>query len=152
MNTQTPTPNASPSDERVYMSLLVLQGSPFCNIDCDYCYLPNRSDTRRMSMHVLEKTLERVCEAGLIGPPFEVLWHAGEPLAVPVSYYEKAIDVINRFPEARDQASFVFQTNAMLLNDAWTDFFKAHNAHVGVSIDGPDHVHDALRVLSLIHI
>ena len=26
-----------------WISLLVLQPSPFCNINCDYCYLPNRS-------------------------------------------------------------------------------------------------------------
>lgn len=134
------------SNQGVNLSLLVLQGSPFCNIDCQYCYLPNRSDNRRMPMHVLEKAMERVTEAGLVNAPFEVLWHAGEPLAVPVSYYEKAIEVINRFPQARDQASFVFQTNAMLLNDQWCDFFKAHRVNVGVSLDGPADVHDAHRV------
>lgn len=131
--------------QRIWLSLLVLQGSPFCNIDCDYCYLPNRSVTRRMPMEVLAKTMERLCEAELIGPPFDVLWHAGEPLAVPVSYYEQGIEVINRFPPARGNASFVFQTNAMLIDQAWCDFFKSHKADVGVSVDGPAFIHDAHR-------
>ena len=33
--------------------LLILQSTPFCNIDCDYCYLPGRSRTERMSMATL---------------------------------------------------------------------------------------------------
>ena len=131
--------------DRVYLSLLVLQGSPFCNIDCSYCYLPDRTVTRRMPMQVLEKTMERLTEAEMIGPPFDVLWHAGEPLAVPVSYYEQAIQVIRQFPAAADMASFVFQTNAMLIDDRWCDFFGSHKVDLGVSIDGPEFIHDYHR-------
>ena len=39
---------------RLQTRLLVLQPTPFCNINCDYCYLPNRTDTRRMDFAVLE--------------------------------------------------------------------------------------------------
>ncbi|MGB8464086.1 MAG: hypothetical protein WCE49_04020 [Terrimicrobiaceae bacterium] len=42
-----------------WATLLVLQASPFCNIDCDYCYLPNRTSTHRMTMHVLESAIEK---------------------------------------------------------------------------------------------
>jgi len=139
---QLPLPNDT---DRVFLSLLVLQGSPFCNIDCDYCYLPNRNVTRRMSMEVLEKTIARVCEDELIGHAFDILWHAGEPLAVPVDYYEKAIEVIRRFPQADEHAKFVFQTNAMLIDQKWCDFFKLHDVNLGVSIDGPQFLHDAHR-------
>lgn len=140
------TPRSLPAEsQRIWLSLLVVQGSPFCNIDCDYCYLPLRHVTRRMPMDILDKTMDRLCEAELIGPPFDVLWHAGEPLAVPVSYYEQAVEVIERYPPARGHASFVFQTNAMLIDQAWCDFFKQHNAAVGVSVDGPAFIHDAHR-------
>ena len=30
--------------------LLILQPTPFCNIACDYCYLPDRDSTARMSL------------------------------------------------------------------------------------------------------
>jgi len=96
-------------------------------------------------MEVLAKTMDRLCEAGLIGPPFDVLWHAGEPLAVPVTYYDQAIDVINRFPEAQGKASFLFQTNAMLIDETWCDFFRTRNVNVGVSVDGPAFIHNAHR-------
>ena len=87
------------SDElrQLFMSVLVIQPSPFCNIDCDYCYLPNRTSTARMDFEVLYKVMERVAESGLVGPPFALLWHAGEPLAVPVSWYRKAFGIINSF-------------------------------------------------------
>jgi len=133
-----------PADHQ-YVTLLVLQGSPFCNIDCSYCYLPDRTVTRRMSAHVLEKTLECLSEAQMFGPALDVLWHAGEPLAVPVSYYKKAIEVIRSFPQVYEVASYVFQTNAMLINQAWCDFFREHDCVLGVSIDGPESIHDHHR-------
>ena len=54
-----------------------------------------------MEMSVLRKVMERVWESGLVASEgFQLLWHAGEPLAVPVSWYEKAFEVINGFPGA----------------------------------------------------
>ncbi|MEM7698997.1 MAG: cyclophane-forming radical SAM/SPASM peptide maturase GrrM/OscB, partial [Verrucomicrobiota bacterium] len=38
-----------------------------------------------------------------------------------------------------------FQTNGTLLKDAWCDFFKAHNVEVGLSLDGPQEIHDFHR-------
>src|SRR6185295_14215355 len=42
------------------IELLVIQPTPFCNLDCSYCYLPHRSSTRRISPEVLRRTFERV--------------------------------------------------------------------------------------------
>ena len=67
------------------IGLLILQPSPFCNIDCDYCYLADRASTKKMSLEVLHKTLDRVFESGMVGGQLSLVWHAGEPLAVPLS-------------------------------------------------------------------
>lgn len=78
-----------PSDPRTpWISLLVLQPSPFCNINCDYCYLPNRASKKWMSMQIIAATIEKVFAAELVFGPLTVIWHAGEPLAVPIVYYE----------------------------------------------------------------
>ena len=79
-----------------WISLLVLQPSPFCNINCDYCYLPNRTSKKRMPLEVVAATIEKVFAADLVLGPLTVIWHAGEPLAVPISYYEQAFDEIRR--------------------------------------------------------
>ena len=39
------------------LHLLVVQGTPFCNLDCDYCYLPDRGDRSRLSGAVLDLSL-----------------------------------------------------------------------------------------------
>ena len=31
------------------LELLVIQPTPFCNIDCSYCYLPDRRNTRKIT-------------------------------------------------------------------------------------------------------
>jgi sulfatase maturation enzyme AslB (radical SAM superfamily) len=82
-----------PDDPRSpWISLLVLQPSPFCNINCDYCYLPNRKSKKRMSMQVIAATIEKVFAAELVFGPLTMIWHAGEPLVLPISYYEQAFE------------------------------------------------------------
>jgi len=44
------------------IQLAIIQATPFCNIDCDYCYLPGRSLTRRMKWETLEKVAQRLLD------------------------------------------------------------------------------------------
>ena len=77
------------SEIEPWATLLVLQASPFCNINCDYCYLPNRTSTRRMSMPVLASAIEKTYASDLVRGELTIIWHAGEPLAVPIAWYKK---------------------------------------------------------------
>lgn len=135
-----------PSDPRTpWISLLVLQPSPFCNINCDYCYLPNRTSKKRMSMEVIAATIKKVFDAELVLGPLTIVWHAGEPLAVPIAYYEQAFrNVLENAPE-NASIRHCMQSNGTLLNDAWCRFIKAHNISIGLSIDGPAAIHDVHR-------
>ena len=137
--------NPPKTAEQLFLGVLVIQPSPFCNINCDYCYLPNRTSSRRMEFSVLDRTMARVFESGLAGPPFVLLWHAGEPLAVPVSWYEQAFEIINRFPGAKEKVMHSFQTNGTLIDDRWCEFIKKHDVSIGLSIDGPEFIHDRHR-------
>ena len=125
--------------------LLVLQPTPFCNIDCDYCYLPNRQDTSRMSLDVVRLAAKRLADDGLAGSTLTVVWHAGEPLVVPPSYYEKAFAVVADAIGQECRISHSFQTNGTLINDEWCDLFARHAVRVGVSVDGPADIHDRHR-------
>ena len=144
----TPEPVAGADGEplqQVFLGVLVVQPSPFCNINCDYCYLPHRTSTNRMEMPVLRSVMERVWESGLVGPEFQLLWHAGEPMAVPLKWYEEAFQVINAFPDAKRTIDHTFQTNATLITDKWCDFIKENEIDIGVSLDGPAFIHDHHR-------
>ncbi|MEB3302600.1 MAG: cyclophane-forming radical SAM/SPASM peptide maturase GrrM/OscB [Cyanobacteriota bacterium] len=132
------------------LNLLVVQGTPFCNLDCDYCYLPDRGDRTRLSGAVLDAALDRVLESPYVGVPFTLLWHAGEPLALPRSFYDDATErieaAIARHPErAGLRIQQCVQTNATTINREWCDCLKRNTIAVGVSLDGPAFLHDAHR-------
>ncbi|MEB3202626.1 MAG: cyclophane-forming radical SAM/SPASM peptide maturase GrrM/OscB [Synechococcus sp.] len=130
--------------------LLVVQPTPFCNLDCDYCYLPDRGDRRRIAFEVLEAAVERVLESPWFGGGFTLLWHAGEPLTMPISFYDEATERIGQLlaPRGLPPSTIVqsLQTNATTIDADWCDCFARNGIHVGVSMDGPAFLHDAHRV------
>ena len=132
------------------LNLLVVQGTPFCNLDCDYCYLPDRGDRTRLSGAVLDAALDRVLESPYVNGPFTLLWHAGEPLALPPRFYNDATARIEaalaRHPARAGLAiQQCVQTNATTINQAWCDCLRRNHMAVGVSLDGPAFLHDAHR-------
>ncbi|SJM91949.1 putative arylsulfatase regulatory protein [Crenothrix polyspora] len=125
--------------------LLVLQPTPFCNLDCDYCYLPRRNSRARMSLDTIRQTAQRLLEDGLLGQTLTVVWHAGEPLVMPPSYYEAAFTIFADTLDSVCQVSHSIQTNATLINDEWCLLFQKFQVRIGVSIDGPQHINDRHR-------
>jgi len=125
--------------------LLILQPTPFCNIECDYCYLPDRNSTARMSLDTVRLAAERLNDDRLVGAQLGIVWHAGEPLTVPCGFYDEAIGVLHEVLGDRTALSHSIQTNGTLINDSWCALFKRHHIKVGVSVDGPANLHDTHR-------
>ncbi len=129
--------------------LLVVQPTPFCNLDCDYCYLPSRDDRSRLPLEILDAALDRVLESPFFEGGFTLLWHAGEPLTMPISFYDAASERIDQALKRHDLPPGTIvqslQTNAVVIDDAWCDCFERNGIHVGVSMDGPAALHDAHR-------
>ncbi len=131
------------------INLVVIQPTPFCNLDCDYCYLPHRQVKKQLSLDLIEPIFQTIFTSPFVDRYFTVCWHAGEPLTVPISFYQAALAKISKAESQYNQQScqvyHSFQTNATLINQAWCDFFQQHPIHIGVSIDGPAFIHDAHR-------
>jgi uncharacterized protein len=127
------------------LDLLVIQPTPFCNINCDYCYLPARDDRRRMSMETLDAAFRRVFQSGLVAAELSVVWHAGEPLVLPPEWYAGAFAVIDGVRPKDIRVRHSVQTNATLINRDWCALIAAHDINVGLSIDGPAWLHDRHR-------
>jgi uncharacterized protein len=125
--------------------LLVLQPTPFCNIDCSYCYLFERKSTAVMSLETLDLVCRRIFAHRQLGPVLEVTWHGGEPLTVPLAWYEDAVALMAERCPAAGQVHHRFQTNGLLLNERWARFLARTKAGIGLSIDGPADLHDANR-------
>ena len=131
------------------LNLVIIQPTSFCNLNCDYCYLPDRERRNELDPALIDTLFRRIFESPFVGERFVVCWHAGEPLAVPVAFYEDAFARIagaqRRYDERGTHVAQSVQTNAVPINQAWCDLFRRHNVQVGVSIDGPAFVHDAHR-------
>ena len=131
------------------IGLVVVQSTSLCNLDCSYCYLPDRQKKRVFDLNMLPLLMQRILESPFAGPEFSLVWHAGEPLTLPTSWYDQATVIINRSLEqfgAQDiQLDQHVQSNATLINDAWCDCFQRNRIVVGISVDGPEHIHDAHR-------
>lgn len=125
--------------------LLILQPTPFCNIDCDYCYLPDRQNTARMDISTARRAVERLVEDSLLGGTLSVVWHAGEPLSVSPDYYEEAFLELVAAAGPRCALTHEIQTNATLITDEWCELFRRHSVRIGVSVDGPADLHDRHR-------
>jgi uncharacterized protein len=128
------------------LETVVVQPTPFCNINCSYCYLPQRDVTTVIEQSTIAALFAKVFASGWVAQPLTVIWHAGEPLVVPISFYREAFAAIEALRPPALQLRHSFQTNGMLITPDWCDLFKRWDVGVGVSIDGPKHIHDAHRV------
>jgi uncharacterized protein len=124
-------------------SLLVVQPSPFCNINCSYCYLADRSNKKRMTAETVQAIVRFLTDVPFADDSLTVCWHAGEPLAVPISFYEEAFEIFASGPR---QVRQNIQTNGTLITDEWCLLFKKWSVQIGLSIDGPKTTHDLHRV------
>ena len=131
------------------VKLLIIQPTTFCNLDCDYCYLPERHLKHNLSVELLELIFRNLFLSLFVREDFTVVWHAGEPLSIPVQFYESAFKLINEVSGKYNCKNYPFthsiQTNGTLINQAWCDLIKKYNVKIGVSLDGPVFLHDAHR-------
>ena len=127
------------------IQLLVVQPTPFCNIDCRYCYLPDRNSHTAVSVETLGNLFSQIFSSGWARDHLSVIWHAGEPLVMPVRFYRDAFGMIDRLKPNGLQITHSFQTNGTLLDDEWCEFLRGERVNFGVSIDGPQRFHDRNR-------
>ncbi len=124
----------------------VIKPTHICNLNCDYCF---NDDVRQpiMSLQVLEDSTRETIEYARQNRNFsgvEFVWHGGEPLIAGLKYFEMAMEFQKKFA-AGIVVSNNIQTNGLLLNEQWTNFFKQNNFSVSVSLDGIEEVHDFHR-------
>lgn len=126
---------------------VVIQATPFCNLNCSYCYLPFRLNTKRITPEVLSQIFRQVLQSRFVSDEITVMWHAGEPLILPIKFYREAFALQQQW-NTSDKVKIVnaMQTNATLITEEWCEFFKEQNLRVCLSLDGPEHLHDTHRV------
>lgn len=125
-------------------------GGAVCNINCDYCFYlekealyPERHKNWQMSDATLE-TYIRQHIAAQPGPEVNFAWQGGEPTLLGLDFFQRVIELCNKYAEGR-HISHALQTNGLLLNAQWAEFFARHHFLIGLSVDGPMSLHDRYR-------
>jgi uncharacterized protein len=116
--------------ERV--SQIVMQPTTLCNLNCGYCYLPNRRDSSRMNPAVAASVAADLPKSER---PLPISWHAGEPLASGCKAFAALLAPFQVHCEA-GTIQHVIQTNATLLTEQWIELLRENGFVIGVSLDG----------------
>ena len=129
-------------------NIMLKPAASLCNLDCNYCYYLDKADIYggrepRMTEEMLEEVVREYIAANDV-PEVTFNWHGGEPLVLGIDFYKKAIEFEQKYAGGKIIHNTI-QTNGTLLNREWTSLFRKHNFLVGISIDGPQDIHDRYR-------
>ena len=119
-----------------------------CNLDCHYCYYRDKSEIYNnnmpcMSEELLEIYIKQYIE-GASQQNISFCWHGGEPLMAGLPFFRKAMELQRKY--AGDKViENTLQTNGILVNEEWCCFFRENDFLIGLSLDGPEDIHDAFR-------
>jgi uncharacterized protein len=82
------------------------------------------------------------------GPSTHFEWHGGEPTLAGLEYFRMITKIQRKIIPPGRKFTNGLQTNGMLLDDAWAAFLAEEGFSVGLSIDGPEELHDMHRKTS----
>lgn len=127
------------------MLVIVKPVGNFCNLRCVYCFYNGLEQGHKkiMSFSVLENLLSSLACSG--NKKIVIVWHGGEPLLAGIKFYKKAIELQKKFGGIVEFENLM-QTNSVLINKDWINFFKENNFGIGISLDGTQIANDNQRI------
>lgn len=114
-----------------------------CNLRCSYCHDWRDRGVSALSLENLAKLNKKAFSHD---NNVSFIWHGGEPLLLGKEWFKKALLIQDLAMDEHQNVRNLLQTNATLLDEEWAEFFKEHNFHIGVSVDGPPSLHDKTRI------
>jgi len=137
-------------EEQIDFQIFVKPAGARCNLKCGYCYYLDKeyisasSGLRVMPEEILEKYIIQHFKANK-GLYSFFSWHGGEPLLAGIGFFRKVIELQQKYKPENGIVYNGIQTNGILLTDSWCRFLSEHNFYVGISIDGPEDLHNHFR-------
>jgi uncharacterized protein len=132
------------------MHVMVKPTGARCNLDCTYCYYLSKQEMLgkpeqwRISDEVLESFIRQYFD-GQNCREVVFSWQGGEPTLLGLDFFRKVVGLEKKYCPSHVRCENDLQTNGTNLDDQWCEFLHDENFVVGLSIDGPKHLHDAFR-------
>ena len=134
---------------RPLTSVLVKPSGPDCNLDCTYCFYLSKDQlfpetkSHPMSALIQEELIRQVMQQS--GEAVSIAWQGGEPALMGLGFYQRAVELEMKYGHGQFVGNS-FQTNGTLLDRDWARFFKKYDWLIGLSLDGPEHIHNRYRI------
>ncbi|HWZ18053.1 MAG TPA: anaerobic sulfatase maturase [Ktedonobacteraceae bacterium] len=143
-------PDSWPKNAPTYFHVLSKPSGATCNLDCTYCFFLSKeklypNSRFRMSEETLETYIRQLLESQR-APEVTIAWQGGEPTLMGLDFFKRAVDLVQAYARPGVEIQHTMQTNGILLNDDWCKFFLEHHFLIGLSLDGPQAMHDTYRV------
>ncbi len=124
---------------------------PKCNMDCQYCFYLRKqslfeSPVRIMDDLLLELWIKSYIDYHKDGMEIHFVWQGGEPSLCGLDFFKKVIHLQKKYRPQQALITNALQTNGLLMTEEWAEFLKEYSFLVGVSIDGPQDLHDRYRI------
>ena len=122
-----------------------------CNLDCKYCYylkthqIYPETTSHRMPDEVLMEYIIQHIDAST-EPVIRFSWHGGEPTLLGLNYFRTIVKLQHKHCPSNQKIINGIQTNGTLLDEAWCSFLAREGFAVGLSLDGPQEIHDQFRL------
>lgn len=142
----------SPEEQEAYLQrlgVLVKPAGADCNLRCEYCFyrpkalLYPHQKRHAMPLEVLNRFIGDYMQMAGQTPSFG--WQGGEPTTLGLEFFRRVVAIQVKKAKPGQAIANGFQTNGILIDDDWARFFRRYQFLVGLSLDGPQHIHDYYR-------
>lgn len=129
-------------------NMMIKPAGSLCNLDCSYCYYLDKAEIYGgrqpvMSEEMLETVIREYIQANDV-PQVTFNWHGGEPLVLGLDFYRKAVQLQKKYADGKEIFN-TLQTNGTLITEEIAAFFHDNQFLIGISLDGPQDIHDKFR-------
>lgn len=134
------------------LTFLIKPASSACNLRCRYCFYADEAANRaqgnlgRMSFETVDLLLTQAFQALAPRGRAVFAFQGGEPTLAGLDFFRRFVRQARTLCPPGVEMSFSIQTNGILLDEEWAEFFRREDFLVGVSIDGFKELHNAHRV------
>jgi uncharacterized protein len=129
-----------------FPSFISIHVTESCNFKCTYCYADAPASGKKMKKETAIAIVDKVFR-DFTRQDITIEFHGGEPLLAR-DVVKAACERIRLQRAARPdrECRILLQTNGSLITSEDCIFFKDHDISVGVSMDGPQRIHDTSRI------
>lgn len=154
INRTAKDPSDNISDKCKNISLIIRPVAARCNLRCIYCYNENRLSRKRtiattqMSIDVLDRITNRFVATDQF-TKITMLWHGGEPFLAGTDLFINAVKLQKTALLERRTSVILqnsIQSNGTIFNEALINLLVQENFQIGISVDGPDYIHNRNRL------